>query len=62
MELRKIFWSMKDAVTGEWRGLHYEELNDMYCSPNIIRLVKSRRLRWTEHVERTSREEMRTGV
>jgi len=62
MGLRKIFWSKNDAVTGEWRGLHYEELNDMYCSPNVIRLVKSRRMRWTGHVARMSREEMRAGV
>jgi len=33
--LRKIFWPKRDEVTGEWRKLHYEELNDLYCSPNI---------------------------
>jgi len=62
MGLREIFWSTKDAVTGEWRGLRCEELNDMYCSANVIRLVKSRRMRWTERVARMSREEMGAGV
>ena len=42
----------KDEVTGELRKLHYEELNDLYCSPNIVRVIKSRRLRWAVHVAR----------
>ena len=45
--LRRIF-----GPTGEWRKLHNEELNDLYSSPNIVRLIKSRRLRWTGHVPR----------
>jgi len=48
--LRKIFWSKRDAVTAEWRRLHNEELNDLYCSPDIIRVIKSRRMRWVGHV------------
>ena len=42
--------SRRDEVTGEWRKLHNEELNDLYCSPNIVRVVKSRRMRWAGHV------------
>jgi hypothetical protein len=50
--LRRIFWPKRDEVTGEWRELHKEELNDLYCSPNLIRLIKSRRMRWAWHVAR----------
>jgi hypothetical protein len=39
-----------DEVTAEWRKLHSEERNDLYCSPNIVRVIKSRRMRWAEHV------------
>ena len=48
--LRRIFGSRRDEVTGEWRKLHNEELDDMYCSPNIVRVIKSRRKRWAGHV------------
>jgi hypothetical protein len=51
--LRRIFWPKRDEVTGEWRKLHNEELNDLYCSPNIFRAIKSRIMRWTGHVART---------
>ena len=44
--LRGIFGPKRDEVTGEWRRLHNEELNDLYCSPNIFRVVRSRRMRW----------------
>jgi len=50
--LRRIFGPKRDEVTGEWRKLHNEELNDLYCSPNIVRIIKSRRLRWAWHVAR----------
>jgi hypothetical protein len=51
-ELRRIFGSKRDEVTGEWSKLHNEELNDLYCSPNIVRVIKSRRMRWAGHVAR----------
>jgi hypothetical protein len=43
--LRRIFGTKRDEVTGEWRKLHNEELRDLYSSPNIIRIIKSRRMR-----------------
>ena len=48
--LRRIFGLRRDEVTGEWRRLHNEELNDLYSSPNIVRVIKSRRMRWAGHV------------
>jgi hypothetical protein len=50
--LRRIFGLKRDEVTGKWRKLHNEELNDLYCSPNIVRIIKSRRMRWAGHVTR----------
>jgi hypothetical protein len=50
--LRRIFGLERDEVTGEWRKLHNKELRDMYSSPNIIRIIKSRRVRWEGHVAR----------
>jgi hypothetical protein len=50
MVLRKVFGSKRDDATGEWRGLHNEELYNLYSSPNIIRVIKSRRIRWAGHV------------
>ena len=55
MVLRRIFGPRSDEVTGEWR-LHNEELNDLYCSPNIVRVIKSRRMRWARHVARMGEE------
>jgi hypothetical protein len=48
--LRRIFGPKRDEVTGEWRKINNEELTDLYCSPTIVRLIKSRRMRWGEHV------------
>ena len=50
--LRRIFGPKRDGVTGEWRKLHNEVLNDLYPSPNIVRVIKSRRMRWVGHVVR----------
>jgi hypothetical protein len=54
--LRRIFGPKRDEVTGEWRNLHSEELHNLYSSPDIIRQVKSRRMRWAEHVARMGEE------
>jgi len=48
--LRRIFGSKRDKVTGEWRKLHNEELNDLYSSPSIVWVIKLRRMRWAGHV------------
>jgi hypothetical protein len=48
--LRRIFGPKRGEVTGEWRKLHNEEFSDLYCSPNIVRVIKVRRLRWVGHV------------
>ena len=48
--VRRIFGPKRDEVTGEWRKLHNEELKGLYSSPNIVRVIKSRRLRWAGHV------------
>ena len=50
--LRKIFGVKRDGVTEEWRKVHNGELNDLYCSPNIVRVIESRRMRWAGHVAR----------
>ena len=60
MVLRRIFGPRRDEVTGEWRRLHNEELNDLYCSPYIVRVIKWRRMRWAGHVARMG--EGRGGV
>ena len=52
MVLRRIFGPRRGEVTGEWRRLHKEELNDLYPSPNIVRVIKSSTMRWAGHVAR----------
>ena len=56
----RMFGPRRDEVTGEWRRLHNEEINDLYCSPNIVRMIKSRIMRLVGHVARMGEE--RGGV
>jgi hypothetical protein len=50
--LSRIFGAKRNEVTGEWRKVHNEELTHLYASPSIIRVIKSRRIRWVGHIER----------
>ena len=59
--LTGILGPKRDMVTGEWRKLHNEELNDLHCSPNIFRAIESRRMRWVGRVARMWRGEAYTG-
>ena len=59
--LRRIFGPKRNKVTREWRKLHNEGLNALYSSPNIVRVIKSRRMRWARDVARMVREEAYTG-
>ena len=61
MVLRRIFGTRRDEVTGEWWRLHNVELSDLYSSPNIVRVIKSRRMRWAGHVARMGEERGRIG-
>jgi hypothetical protein len=54
--LWRIYGPKRDEVTGEWRKLHIEELNNLYSLPNIVRVIKSRRMRWAGHVARMGEE------
>jgi len=56
MVLRRIFGPRREEVTGEWRRLHNEELHHLYSSPNNLRVIKSRRMRWAGHVARMGEE------
>jgi len=59
--LRRIFWPKRHEATMECRKLHNDEFNDLYSSPNILRVIKSRRIRWAGHVARVRRGEAYTG-
>ena len=59
--LRRMFGPKKGEVTRERRKLHNEELNDLYCLPNIVWMIKSRRIRWAGYVAHMGRGEMYTG-
>jgi hypothetical protein len=59
--LRRIFGPKRDEVTGEWRKILNVKLNDLYSLPNIIQVIKSRRMRWVEHVALWGRGEVHTG-
>jgi len=59
--LRRIFGPKRDEVTGEWRKVHNEELNDLYCSHSIVRVIKSGGMRWAGDVARMERVEVYTG-
>jgi hypothetical protein len=59
--LRRTFGPKRDEVTGEWRKLHNEELHYLYSAPNIVRVIKSRRMRWAGHVARMGRREACIG-
>ena len=61
MVLRRIFGPRRDEIMGEWRRLHNEELNDLYFSPNIVRVIKLRRMRWAGHVARMGEERGNIG-
>jgi hypothetical protein len=59
--LKSIFGPKREKVAGEWTKLHNEELNGLYSLPNIVRVIKSRRMRWAGHVARMGKGEVRTG-
>jgi len=56
MVLRRVFGPKRDDVMGEWGRLYNEELNGLYCSPNIVRVIKWRRIRWARHMARMGEE------
>jgi hypothetical protein len=60
--LRRMFGPKGDEVTGVWRKLHNEEFHYLYSSPTIVQVIKSRRMKWAEHIARLGREEAYTWV
>jgi hypothetical protein len=58
--LRKIFGTKRDEVTREWRKLNIEQINDLYYSPNFVRIIKARTIRWAGHVDRMGRRDAYT--
>jgi hypothetical protein len=60
--LRRIFGPKRDEVTGEWRKFRNEDLRDLYSSPSIIRIIKSRRMRWAGHVARMGEKKNAYGL
>jgi hypothetical protein len=60
--LRRIFGPERDEVRGEWRKLHNEELNDLYSSPNIVRVIKTRKMKWAGYVEHIGLGERRMHI
>jgi hypothetical protein len=59
--LRRIFVQKRDEVIGGWRKRHNEELRNLYCSPSVIKMIRSRRMRWAGHVARMGRRVMHIG-
>jgi hypothetical protein len=60
--VRRIFGCKRDEVTRDWRKVHNEELHDLYSSPTIVRMIKSRRMGWAGHVARMGKREACTGI
>jgi hypothetical protein len=60
--LRRIFGPKRDEIIGGWRKLHNEKLHNLYSSPSIIRMIKSRKMRWTGHVARMGERGMHVGL
>jgi hypothetical protein len=58
--MRRMFGPKRDDIIGSWRNLHNEELHNLFFSPNVIRMIKSNKMRWVEHVPRTERRQMHT--
>jgi hypothetical protein len=59
--LRRIFGRKRGKVTGGWRKLHNEELHNLYCSPSVIRMIKSRRMRWARRIVSMVRKRIEIG-